>query len=484
MRHAKPETVAPPEPSVDWPLVIFSFLAGLFFLVLARLVIARHNNFYTFDYDLGIFDQAIWLLSRGSSFITIRGLEVFGHHANLGFVLLVPFYWLGAGANFLNVLMVAGVTAGAIPIHHYSRQLLNNAWQALVLPLAYLAHFATSWIVNETFHPEVLAIAPLFAAFVDSTREQWKPYVIWLIAAGIWKEDVSLAILMIGVIVAIRGHRRIGLITAGAGLAYFLLATRVMIPAFSNGGAFYDGFFGEIGSGVFEVIFNAIRRPSLVINAFTSHDALGYVRDLLFPYSFVPLIAPTALLIGLPQFAINMLSVHGLSANVQVHYVAMPLVAATLALVEGIARIKRPGWRRFALGAIAATALTTSAQWGLLPYSQPYDQGNWPTRPNTRAPAMEIAVSYPQPDDGVAATWNLVPHLSHRHHIYTFPNPWTVVNWGTGVETPPDPAVIDWLVVDRQILGESTDDFEMVLAEETWEIVFERDGIVVAKRAT
>lgn len=484
MRHAKPETIAPPEPSVDWPLVILSVLTGLFFLVLSRLVLARHNNFYTFDYDLGIFDQAIWLLSRGSSFITVRGLEVFGHHANLGFLLLVPFYWLGAGPNFLDVLMVAAVALGAVPIYRYSIQLLENQWHAILPPLAYLAHFTTSWIVNETFHPEVLAIAPLMFAYVASTRQQWRPYVLWLVAAGIWKEDVALAIAMIGIIVWIRGNRRVGLITAAASITYFLFATRLMIPAFSNGGAFYDGFFGELGSGVFEILFNAVRRPSLVIDAFATHDALGYLRDLLFPYAFVPIVAPTALLIGLPQFVINMLSIHGLSANIQVHYVTMPLAGASLAMVEGLARLRRPPWRRFALGAIAATTLTTSALWGLLPWGQPYDQGNWPLQLNSRAPSMEMAISYPEPGDGVAATWNLVPHLTHRRQIFTFPNPWTVVNWGTGAETPPDPEIIDWLVIDRQVLGESTDDFERVLAEENWEIVFERDSIVVARRGS
>lgn len=467
----------------NWPLVIITVAVSVFFVTLTRLVLARHNNFFTFDYDLGIFDQTIWLLSRGASFITVRGLEVFGHHANFGFLLLVPFYWLGAGPNFLDMLMVAAVSLGVVPIYRYGLQLLGNSWHALVPALAYLAHFTTNWIINETFHPEVLAIAPLLLAYVASTRQDWRSYTIWLLLAGIWKEDISLAILMIGIIVWIKGHRRIGLITSSAALLYFLLVTQVMIPILSNGATFYDGFFGELGSGAFEVIFNAIRHPSLVIDALTAHNAFGYLRDLLLPFAFVPLVAPTALLIGLPQFLINMLSIHGLSANVRVHYVTLPLAGASLALVEGLARLRRIEWRRFALGAVAVASVTTSALWGLLPYSVPYDLGHWPLQPNPRAPTMLAAISYPQPDDAVAATWNFVPHLTHRHQIFTFPNPWTVVNWGTGVETPPDPAVIDWLVIDRRVLGESTDDFEQVLANENWEIVLDADDIVVARRA-
>ena len=450
---------------------------------LSRLLLARHNNFYTFDYDLGIFDQGIWLLSRGSSFITVRGLEVFGHHANFGFLLLVPFYWLGAGPNFLNIFMVAAVALGVIPLYRYSLQLLEHSWHALVPPLAYLAHFSSSWMLNETFHPEVVAIAPLMLAYVAATKQQWRPYAIWLVLAGIWKEDLALAVLMVGVIVFIKGHKRVGLITSGTALVYFVLVIRVMIPALTDGGVFYEKFFGELGSGALEIIVNSIRRPSLVIAAFTDHDALGYLRDLLLPFVFTPLAGPMALLVGLPQFVANMLSVQ-FSHGVRVHYAAVPFAAVSLALVEGLSRLKPIGFRRFALGGIAAMTATTSVLWGLLPWGQPYDQGNWALEPNSRAVALREAVSLPEPDDAVVATFNLVPHLTHRRQIYTFPNPWTASNWGTGVELPPDPAIVDWLVIDRSTLGELDDDFESVLAEEDWEIVFDRDSIVVARRGS
>lgn len=482
MKHAKPEAGLT-DSKVDWPELIIATLMGLFFLTMARLVVMRHNEFWTFDYDLGIFDQAIWLLSRGESFITIRGLPVFGHHANLGFLLLAPFYWLGAGPNVLNVLMVGAVTLGAWPLYRYGLQLLDNAWYALIPAVAFLIHFTSSWLINETFHPEVLAIAPLMFAYVASTQHKWRPYGIWLVAAGIWKEDVALAIMMIGVIVWLRGNRRVGLITAGLSLGWFLIATRLMIPAFSDGGAFYEGFFGPLGSGVFEVIRNSVSNPSLVFSALSQHDALGYLRDLLVPFALIPLVAPTALLMGLPQFAINMLTVHGLPANIEAHYVAIPLTAASLALVEGIARLRSLPWRRFALGAVATLSVTTSALWGLLPYSLKYDQGNWPLFGNHRRLAMEMAVAMPEPGDVVAATWNLVPHLSHRRQIFTFPNPWFTLNWGTGTETGPPPASIEWLVIDRQVLGDSRDEFDIVLANDDWDVVLDREDVLVARRA-
>ena len=44
----------------------------------------RQTRFATFSFDLGIYDQGVWLLSRfHDPFVTVRGLELFGHHVNL-----------------------------------------------------------------------------------------------------------------------------------------------------------------------------------------------------------------------------------------------------------------------------------------------------------------------------------------------------------------------------------------------------------------
>src|SRR5436305_8483469 len=64
-------------------------------VVFIALGTLRHERYGTFSFDLGIYDQGIWLLSRlRVPFVTIKGLHLFGHHTNLILFLLVPFYWL------------------------------------------------------------------------------------------------------------------------------------------------------------------------------------------------------------------------------------------------------------------------------------------------------------------------------------------------------------------------------------------------------
>ena len=82
---------------------------------------------------------------------------------------------------------------------------------------------------------------------------------------------------------------------------------------------------------------------------------------------------------------------------------------------------------------------------------------------------------------GVSATYYLVPHLTHRVHIYEFPNPWVVSNWGVHGERPPKPSNADYLVVDTNLLGDKEDLYQRLVTTE-FKKVFDRDGIVVAKR--
>src|SRR3546814_20753841 len=77
------------------------------------------------------------------------------------------------------------------------------------------------------------------------------------------KEDATTAVVMMGVVLTIRYWRidkRIGLFTIGGGVAWFVLATKILMPHFNHGElAFYEDFFPGLGRGLGEIIHNAIR---------------------------------------------------------------------------------------------------------------------------------------------------------------------------------------------------------------------------------
>ena len=78
-----------------------------------------------------------------------------------------------------------------------------------------------------------------------------------------------------------------------------------------------------------------------------------------------------------------------------------------------------------------------------------------------------------------------MPHLTHRRLIYEWPNPFVVppANWGVRGENPGDPAAVDYIVVDTDLLGDNKDVYDELTAPGgEFRKVFERDRVVVAKR--
>ena len=156
----------------------------------------------------------------------------------------------------------------------------------------------------------------------------------------------------------------------------------------------------------------------------TDNDALGYARDLLAPFGFVPVLAPAHPRHRDAAVLRQSLTTANFFYDIRFHYTAIILAA----LGPGDRRGHRPaaagGLRRFAVGLVAACALATSVAWGISPISTQYRTGYWPLAGNARQAVLDTAVAAVPDDAAVSASYYIVPHLSHRTQIYTFPNPW------------------------------------------------------------
>ncbi len=151
--------------------------------------------------------------------------------------------------------------------------------------------------------------------------------------------------------------------------------------------------------------------------------------------------------------------------------------------MEGIAILGRTiGVRRFLVGLVAATSLATTVAWGPSPISVKYRSGIWPLGEDARRATKAEALALVPDGAPTSAIYYLAPQLTHRTKIYEFPVPWKPSNWGVKGEDLHDPADVEWLVLDRQPLGEEDKAlFESLLATQ-FEVRFERDDIVVAER--
>ena len=443
----------------------------------------RHDRYGTFDNDLGFHSQYVWLLSHGKSFSSILGLPVFGHNATFGYILFVPFAWLGAGPQFLDFAQTVAVGLGAWPVFLLAQRRVDSRWMCATLAGAYLLHPVVIGNVWETFHPEAMAMAPLMGAVLAAEQGKWRRFAGFVLFALLWKTDVALFVMMLGIRIGRRHDRRKGVATFAAGAVWFTVCVSLLIPHYSGGGTVFGPLYGDLGDTPFEVARTGLSHPTQVSDRVVDNRPHQYFRDLLVPYGFVPLAAPATLALGAPQFAINLLALPKFTRDPfdNPHYQALPVVALTLALLDGVGRIRKR-WRRPSLavvGGVAVLALVFAVSWSAIPNGDKrvhfWSEDDDPLRRDKDAAIALVGEHAP-----VSATYLFVPHLTRREYVYSFPNPWMKVFYGVDKTALPDPARVEWLAIDTTLLNdEFRDIYECIIDTGSFELRRQSDDATI-----
>ena len=468
--------------------------AVLFTVVFARLGIQRHRTFGTWAFDLGIYDQGFWLVSRGKSFVTVRGIDFWGHHVNLVAILFAPFYWLGAGPSFLITVQAAALGAGAIPTYLLARDRLGNEWIGLVFAFVYLMYAPIQWIAWANFHPEALVVSPLLFAWWFATKRRWPLFFVSIVFALSTREDTALAVFVMGLVLWLmlwrsdRGDRRSRRMVLGAaalGVVWYAVCTRLVIPAFNQGQQpFYIGYFyGDYGSNTFEIAETVLTRPDRVVSDATQPDRLRFYRDLLLPWGGLPLGGLLQLAMAGPQLLASVIGSSPYARSIRYQYTSVMIAPIVIASIEAAAWMWRYRVvRRFLLPWLVICAYVSNIAWSPSPISA--NDAVW-GRETARHEVMRNALELVPDDVSVTATYTLGPHLAHREQIYDWPNPWVPAYWGNDdTYKLPDPSEIDYLVIDRQQVGEQHRDLlaGLVAPGGDFELLLDESDVIVGRR--
>ena len=468
------------------PFGVLMALAVWWAFTMGRLIVLRHDRFGTFDFDEGIYDQFLWQLAHGRTFDTVRGVTLEGHHAHVAFLLLVPLVWLGAGPNTWNVLFAATMAATTIPLYFLAKDKLHSSWLGLLVGAVWLAQPTVQWMVQEGFHPDGMAIPFLIGTYLFGERmvaqkrasgsvdrrTRWAFVACFLLTIS-WKEDLALALLGMGVVWIIRRQYRFGAKVAVAGALWFVVFGVWLVPHFA-GGSVYGGIYGDLGHTPAQILVNSAVHPSKLVHRLEQNDAVGYSRELVRPYGFVPLLSPSTLLIGAPQWFTNIISSASFTYDLHFHYQSIPMASLVISFVEGLSLLLR--WRRWigeGVGVVAlGFALYCSRTVGPSPLSIQYRSGEWPLIPDVDQSARETAVDLVPSGAGVSADYLTVSHLTHRQIAYSFPNPWRNSNYGVTDAAHGDPAKVQYLVVNTTILGNDQQLFDNIRASGEFRTVY------------
>ncbi|MFL5880006.1 MAG: DUF2079 domain-containing protein [Actinomycetota bacterium] len=444
-----------------------------------------HARFGTYGFDLGIYDQATWLLSRGRApSVTIRGLDLFGQHAAYIMVLVAPLYRLWADPRLLLLLQVLFLALPAVVLYRVGGRHLGHPAAGLAVAVAYLAYPGVQWAISWQFHPEAIAAGLLALAVLAADRGRYRAMAVWLALAALCGEEVGLVVAGFGLLLVAGGRRTVGWRTAGAGLGWFLLATYVLEPLHAGRVTrLFETDYGIAGTGPLALLGALPTMAGHALQTGMANDGLFYLLLVFLPLLGLPLLAPRWLWPVAPALLLNLAAVQPEHHQLRFHYLATaaPLLAA--GAVAGLARVRSARRPLLAplLVLLVVVACFTSWRYGPAPWAR--DPVAIPAGPTDQARRQALALV---PEGApVSAQYNLVPHLGHRVEVYEFPNPFRAVNWGlAGDEHPPEALErLRFVVVQRDLLGDQDRQLlDRLQAGSAWRTVMDRQDVVVLER--
>ncbi len=398
------------------------------------------DRFEVPSWDLGIFTQVLRRYAELSApVVTIKGegFLILGDHFHPLLALLAPVYRLFPSG--LTLLVVQDVLVGlsvVIVTACAARHLGTGAGAGI--GLAYGLSWGLQSAVAAQFHEIALAVPLLAACCAALVRRDHRAAALWVAPTVLVKETMGLTVAAVGVVLVVRGSRRLGAGLVAGGLAAFWLTTNVVLPALNP-----DGVWDYADDSIVSVLLSD---PGAAVNVLlTGAGAKALLVLAVFAVTaFLALRSPIAL-ITLPTFAWRLTSDVPYHWSLQWHYSAVLMPVVFLAAVDGLRALPALGARvRWVAAGLVAVSLVVSTHFPLAALTEARTYG--PSVHDGGAHRALAAV----PDGAVVATdITLMAYLAPRAQVYWVGNEgnpvpdYVVVNRRSGVYggDPPEDVV-------------------------------------------
>lgn len=420
------------------PRKILWFAIIAFIVYFSFVAFARHDNFYSRRLDLGNMDQTVWNVLHGNGFTLTDPMGAgqesrLAVHADFLMVLMAPLYMLWSNPKMLVLVQTIVVCLGALPLFWIAADKLKSQKLALLFALGYLLYPPLQRMMLHDFHAVALSTTFLLFAYWYMTKEQYGPFVVSAVLAGLGKEHIWITIGLMGVYVAIRNKRVLsGLVIAVVGFAMFYYLFWHAIPAVTpTKQHFALQYLSDFGDNQNTILKHILGNPVSVLRTMILPDRLWYYAQLLIPVAFLPLLAPWVLVFSAHSWVINALSTNNLMRQIDYQYTSDITPFLFVAAIEGFIVIRSfilrnvAGRKRKRLSGVVAGILVTAIAasvivWGELPLGI-QSRFLYFISPQPEKAMMEhVEASIPSVYT-VSATNNIGAHFSEREFLYNFP---------------------------------------------------------------
>ena len=459
MTEAPPDLAPPRTPA--WQVALaWALLVGIY----TAISLVRWRTLSSTTFDLGVFTQIVqqWAELKVPVVHLTGDSLVASHHFSPALAVLAPAYAVVPSPVTLLVEQAVLVATGVVPLMRHAGR------HGRLLPWAVAASYGLApglcSLVGFDLHEVAIAVPLLAFSMAAVLDGRLRAAVLWAVPIVLVKEDLGLTLAAVGVVVLLRGARRLGVATVVGGLVATAVTMLWVLPALDGGGYYYsEAFAPGSPSEAWHNLLQGLPTKG------------GAVVTLLVPTAFLALGSPLLLAV-LPTLGWRFLSDRASFWTTGFQYDAVLVPVVVAALVDTAGRLPR---RALAAACVLVVALTAF----LVPR---YDAGDLlhPDRWHAQERMPEVLAALAVVPDGtrVAASNDLGPRLVSRTELYFFGDPAAEVGPVTRL---PDFDRIDWIAYDSaydSVVPTARATLDGLISAGRFRVVSERGGVVVAQR--
>lgn len=308
---------------------------AIYFVAINLLVLTRFWQFETFYFDHGIFDQAIWNVSRFSEpLIDHLGptqLNQLGDHFNPAIYLISPMYWLTNSYEMIYVVENVFVVLSAFVLFLIAKHRLQNKLMIFALTISYTLFIGMQNAILADFHPELMALLPLSLTFWALEMKKKKLFWLCMLLTFGFKELFALIGIFLSIYLFFNQDRKRAVILFIVSTLYLVISIKLLIPYFANDAYYYNPAPVSLESVIPSFFLPPIKTQTMFVTF------LNFGLAPLAVVSLIPLYAQDFVV----RFILNSGSTRW---DLGLHYNALPAVILTYGSIIGIAKLLAFKW--------------------------------------------------------------------------------------------------------------------------------------------
>ena len=400
---------------------IFDICAYIFISLytLAAILVSLHRfwQFEVFYYDFGIFDQAIWNMARFRAPIidhfVIGGKVIFADHFSPSMFLLSPLYWITNKPEILLIAQALAVGASAMVLYRLGKHLINHAFAALAVTIAYLLFIGTQNALIADIHEVTFMVLPFILTLYAITTKQIKLFWICFFITLGFKENAALIGTALSIYIFFYNKKWLhtAVVVGAISLIWGYLTTQQIIPYFYGEKYFYTPTFD---SNPLKIIGTLIDDPLKQKTVFTSFLSFG----------FLPLLSPATWPLLLQDFASRFMQKDfALRWGLGLHYSIVLAVIMAFSSVTALVRVKKRVSNSL-LNALSITLIVLAIFLHQFKLHGPLGLAYNPAfYTNTRNfTFLNDLISRVPKNTTVMTQNNIAPHMIHSHTVFLLRN--------------------------------------------------------------